>query len=185
MAEPSMSPDSPSLDIIFEAVKERVDDQKGRIDALDGKAGFTLGAATILTGGIGTLTTGLAGFTGKDAKPMKYIDLYVGSLSANQLVAIVVALILPAYVYMVYTTFQAFKLRPFANAPNPTRLRDAWQTEPEKSTKAGLVDAMVTAFERNSVTIADKTNWTNRAILAIALEAGLALMVGVLQLWLV
>jgi len=182
---PSMSPDSPSLNVIFDAVKERVEDQKGRIAALDTKAGFTLGAATILTGGISTLTAGLAGFTGDEAKPMKHIDLGAGSLSAQQIVALVVALILAAYAFLVFTTFQAFRLRSFAIAPEPTTLRKEWSSESEQSTKAGLVDAMVYAFETNKDTIKGKTTWTNRAILAIVLEASLTLVVGMLQLWLV
>jgi len=46
---------TPSLEIVFEAVKGRIDEQNDRFGTLEGKATFTLGAASILTGGVGVL----------------------------------------------------------------------------------------------------------------------------------
>jgi hypothetical protein len=98
---------------------------------------------------------------------------------------IVIVLILVAYAYLVFSTFQAIRLRRFAVSPNPDTLRREWSSESEKSTKAGLVDAMIASFEGNLGTIEKKTNWTNRAMGAIGIEAGLALIVGALQYWMV
>jgi hypothetical protein len=180
-----MDMNSPSLEIIYESVKDRIAEQSGRIDILDNKAGFTLAAASVLTGGIGTITAGLATFTGKEAKPMKYASWLPGDPSLNEMAAAIIVLILIAYAWLVFSTFQAIRLRVYAVAPKPKVLRAKWAGQEEKSTKAGLIDAMIISFECNITTIEKKTNWTNRAIGAIGIEAGLALVVGALQYWMV
>lgn len=81
--EDQQNADWPSLDVVFDAVKGRVAEQHGLIATLDSKAGFSLAAASILTGGIGTLTAGLATFTGNQAKPMKHANLGLFEISAS------------------------------------------------------------------------------------------------------
>lgn len=53
----------------------------------------------------------------------------------------------------------------------------------EKSTKAGLVDAMITAIEKNRACFKDKAKWAGRVTNAIAFQAGFTVIVGAIQLW--
>jgi len=182
---PATQPAWPSRDLVFDSVKARAEEQFGLIDALDGKATFTLGAASVITGGVGTLITGLAVFTGKEAKEMKYLNIGIGNPSAKEASIAAVIVVFAAYLYVVITTYKAYNLRRFAIVPEPRRLAENLLTAPEEASKDVIIESLVNAFEKNKVQIENKTKWTRRSLHGIAVEAALTLVVGGLQLWMV
>lgn len=173
----------PSLDLVFDAVRVQVDDQRGLIAALDNKAGFSLGAASILTGGIGTLAASLAALSSNRTASMKYLRLGLFDVSASQLIVITILLTFLAYLFVVYTAYQAYKLRRYASGPDVTALATKYVYEAPSETKGAMISSMVRGYQENQKVIAKKTTWVNWTIRAIAVEAGGALIIGALQIW--
>lgn len=48
-----------------------------------------------------------------------------------------------------------------------------------------MISSMVRGYEENEKVIKDKTEWVNRTIKAIGVEAGFALIIAALQVWMI
>lgn len=175
--------DWPSLDEVYEEVKERIEVQNEQIKTLDTKANFGLAAATLLTAGV----TGLGRALGETQRTgeIESWNILGRSITAENLVDWITIASLGAYVVAALGAYFAYKLRTFKVSPNPRRLIDKWIHEDPSETKAALTRSRVQDYEFNETVIETKVKWTNTAMIALVIEAVLLLAIAVVQvLWL-
>jgi len=114
---------------------------------------------------------------------MEYIGLLGRRTSLVEVATAVIVFIFAAYLLVIYSTYQALKLRDYALTGDPDLLQRHDLYNPPEETKKTLIDAMVKSFNHNIPVLKQKATWTGRAIMAIGLEAALALVVGLVLLW--
>ena len=169
----SIKPDSPSLDIVLDLVRDQLNTQDDYANTLDAKAGFILGSASLLTGILVIFKI-----------PLPVGDFLVrllGSGTARWLSALpVVALVI--YLVIVTTAYKAYRLRNFYQVPNPNTLVDAYLTQAENATKATMVATMLTVFNDNEHTLKGKAASTSVAFAALWIEAFTVLLMLIVQL---
>ncbi|MDP9469064.1 MAG: hypothetical protein M3Q71_00135 [Chloroflexota bacterium] len=141
----------PSLEVVFEEMKHRLQAQTVLFDRLGDDARFVLTAASLLVAGFGALP----GFA---TRPSSYLDRWLAVPS------------LCIYFWLVWTSMQGFRLSAITVTPEPSRLR-SYLIEQSETTKRRLIAAMDVAFERNKQRIADKTCQVQRSQQALVAEA--------------
>ncbi|HEX8598507.1 MAG TPA: hypothetical protein VF952_08330 [Chloroflexia bacterium] len=166
-----------SLSIIYDLVQQRVTAQYERINSLDTKAGFVLGSATLLTGGISALQqvaiTTMTDLNSKDPSTVAQWKIGIGGAS---LLAVLF------YLVLVFASIQAYKIRKYNALSRVRTLIDKYYENEEVDTKEVLVDTLATLVEENDQIIDRKALWTQRAISCLMIEAILLAILTMLQL---
>jgi len=170
----------PSLDLIYDLITGRIVEQNTQIAALDGKANFGLGSATLLITAATGLRAGLvtarqAGRTG---------DITVLSLAINptRLVDWLTLGAFVAYLLVITCAYNAYALRRYTIVPEPEPLQRKYMGEPAHKTKETVVAGLTKAFGENEALVGRKVAWTRWALRALFLEALLLLLMTVVQL---
>jgi hypothetical protein len=144
----------PSLDLIYDEIKGRLAYQQTQIGALDAKANFGLGSASLLTAGITALQTA--------SRPSLLGDV----LTAGALAV---------YVLVIVFSFCAYRLRSWSVTPNPRQVLEDAAGCLEEETRARLAKQRVADFERNEREISIKAMWVRCELYALLAE-GVVLM---------
>lgn len=159
-----------SLDIAFSLTKDLLADQFHRVDSLDTKANFALGAATALVSAA-LLLQSLVLPTKSDSSCSMFIPGFLYALPLLLKRAILLLPLLITYLGVIITAVFAYKIRDYKQAPTPRTLLDNYLNDPEQHTKVMLFRAMVEVFEENEQEIRKKTVWIDRAFLTLVIEA--------------
>lgn len=160
----------PSVDVILDLTRERLNGQGAQIDALDSKANFVLTAATVLLG------TALAAQVAITSQTIN------GFGAAVPRAAVLIALVL-VYLFVVAMAFQAYGIEQYDKAPDPQKLVDDYLTRLPEETKEDAAIAMAIAFTQNRERIARKVRWTRWALKALVAESVVLVIVLILQVW--
>lgn len=159
--------DLESLDIALDALQRGLDYQFDEISALDTKTNFTLTAATLLAAGFAAI--------GQNALPDETIE-------AVSLEGAFVLASLSIYLLLVFTGWQAYRVRDFERPYEPSELLASIQ-RPPPMVKLELADGVRFVLETNQIRVREKARWAVRAERLLLVEAAwIALIAG---LWLV
>lgn len=158
----------PSLDLIFLLTKERVNAQFQQVNALDSKANFMLGSSTALISAALVLQSVLLPQT-NNYLPAKLIPTYCPTNTLLQILPLLILLAL--YLTTIVTTFLAYKIRWYKQAPEPSELYRNYLHREESSTKAEVFRAMVEAYKENDKVIRSKVLWIKISFILLSFEA--------------
>lgn len=148
----------PSLDIVLDFTRERQSAQLQLTTDLDSKANFVLGSATLLT----TAAIALRNAT--------------SSWRWLEVVAILV------YCVVVFSSFMAYRVREYAQAPDPVALESNMH-EAVVKTKGEILREMVRAYDTNKTAIRRKTAWLKWSFVAFMIEVVLLAALAFAQVW--
>jgi hypothetical protein len=144
----------PSLDIVFDEMKRRLDAQDEQVEALNAKAAFAFTAASVLAAGLGT-------FGSTVAKPH-----WTAFWSFETLA---IAPFLALYCGLIACCLLALQVLRRSRSPEPKELIKYATASPEK-TKYELADAWMCAFELNRDHVERQADWVGRALALLAGE---------------
>lgn len=148
-------PDGESLRIGFDMAHDLVQVQLGQNDALDTKANFVMGSATVL---IGTYAAFLAAHVDAHRySPLDYL-LLNGPLGLSYLATLI-------FGYLGYI------VREFKTVPSPQRFVELLLHLDERKTRLTLLKAMAAAYEINANQLARKANYVIVALTFLFIEA--------------
>ncbi|MDP2674200.1 MAG: hypothetical protein Q8Q00_04740 [Dehalococcoidia bacterium] len=156
-------PHPPSLDVVYQEVKERLDIQLHQVDTLDAKAGTVLSVASLVM----TIAAGLQATVGReDLHGWPLILLLAGALF---------------YAFAMLFAFRGYWLRNFRRDPEPKPLRDLYLFQAPDFTKRRLTANRIQSFELNSQLIESKVWNIKAAIILLAVQTLTLVMALVLQ----
>ncbi|MFQ5879640.1 MAG: hypothetical protein ACE5IZ_05665 [Dehalococcoidia bacterium] len=122
---------APSLDLVFNEVKERISVQLGQIEALDHKAGTLLGLSSVVI----TIAAGLRFVEGEGASKVAFLTLFsLGALF---------------YAITIFFAFRGYWVVEYRRDPEPRPLRDFYLSQEEELTKRRLLSNMIASYEFN------------------------------------
>ncbi len=162
-----------STDIVFDEVKRRFAFQDAQIAALDGKANFGIASASILTAAVTGLHSNLSQAKGSSA---------LLGLSASMVVDWLTLGAFLTYIVVVLTAFKAYNIRTWKMSPEPDGLINRYLREPERYTKSMLAVTIADDYNKNETVMERKIFWTKCALLSLLAEAGMLLLITVVQL---
>jgi hypothetical protein len=154
-APSSEAPSTTSLELGFELTHDLVRVQLDQNDALDTKANFILGSATVLLG------TYVALLAARTANP-------TFSLSDHLVMGAPLALV---YIVTVLFAYQAYDLRDYTVVPNPTTYVDLFVHLEERETRLILLKTLAAAYEVNAAQLSRKAVLVGVALTFLYLEA--------------
>ena len=159
----------PSLDLAFDLAKERMSGQLTRIDVLDNKANFIMGAATGIVGLALTLQAALfsAPIT---SYCTSYIPTFLHTLNPLLKRAIPLLPLIVTYLIVMYLSHLAYKIDNYYEVPtDPEGLYD-YLTEDVAVTKIDIYRVMKVNFQQNEEKIRSKAQWATYAFRFLELE---------------
>jgi hypothetical protein len=139
----------PSIDLIYDMVKEQHEFISDWADSLDNKVAALFGLTTILIGAFTALNKGEISYG------WTFVPLGIAALS---------------FVVSSVCAFLSFQPRKLFFGLNPTILLDDYASEVDEETKYSLVKFDGDHWEQNCESINDKASWLNRAIIAAVFE---------------
>lgn len=145
-------PHPPSLDIVYQEVKERLDLQLRQVDTLDAKAGTVLSVASLVM----TIAAGLQAGVVRD------------DLNGWPLVLVLSGLLL--YFFTMVIAFRGYWLRNFRRDPEPGPLRDLYLFQSPDFTKRRVTANRIQSFQVNSQLIESKVWNIKVAIMLLAIQ---------------
>lgn len=146
--------DYPSLDIVLDLTKEQIQSQLSQHNSLDGKAGFVLGSASILTGVLLAWHPPTAQIT------------FPRSVFLQGLPIIAIG----TYLFLVAFSYKAYSLRSLREVGEPSVLISSYLRLPEKLTKATVLSTMSVAYQLNQKALQAKIRWVRAALIALLFE---------------
>lgn len=163
--------DLPSLELVFDLVKERITAQLMQVDGLDNKANFIKGAATGLVSIAFVLQSVLLA-----AHPQSYcstiIPIFIHTLPPLLKRAIPLLPLLITFLIVIYTSHKSYKIDNYHEVPaNPRVLFNSYLEEELAATKIDILDRMVINYEKNKEKIDCKARWVNHALFWLEIEA--------------
>ncbi len=162
----------PSLDLIFELMKEAIAGQREQVNSLDSKANFILGSATAFVSAALVLQAVL--LTPSTVRTSSAISC---PILANKFLHTLPLLgVLLMYLCVLFAAYLAYKVRTYKQAPNPDELYNTYLVQEESKTKAEIFEAMRHAYKLNTHTIEKKTLLLKVSFILLGGEA-LALIV--------
>jgi hypothetical protein len=173
-----------NLDVILTYIKERAAAQNAQITSLDGKANFGLAAASLLTTGVASLQAAFLAAQRLDAiRPtggllFPRLDPQILSPVASAFSVLAFA----TYIVVVFSAYQAYKVRAYTTVPNAKNLLNDYWTSPAFDTKARLAATMAEVIEENEVQTDAKARWVRVVMRSLLVEAALLLVMLILQL---
>ncbi len=142
----------PSLEIVYQEVKERLGLQLHQVDTLDGKAGTVLSVASIVM----TLGAGLPIARASDAIETWPLVLLLAGTTF--------------YGSTMFFAFRGYWLRNFRRDPEPGPLRDRYLFQSPDFTRRRIIANMVQSFEVNEPLIESKVWNIKVAILLLGIQ---------------
>ncbi|HEY7780276.1 MAG TPA: hypothetical protein VIC85_08710 [Ktedonobacterales bacterium] len=148
-------PNDESLRIGFDLAHDLVQIQLGQSDALDSKANFVLGSATVL---IGTYAAFLAAHVTTQKYSVPDYLLLNGPLLLSYLATVVFA-------------YLGYVVRKFKTAPNPNKFVELLLHVEVRQTRLTLLEALATAYAINANQLSKKANYVTVALTFLCIEA--------------
>ena len=148
------TPPSPSLDLIYSEVKERLNIQFQAIESLDSKAGLVLTAGSVVI----SIAAGLQVSAAETIDTAPLVLLIAGA---------------GAYALCMLFGLLGFKVRDYRRDPEPGPLVDNYLNEDAALTKGQIIANLVESFEKNKGVLESKASYIQRAMLFLALETGI------------
>lgn len=143
---------SPSIDIVLDEARRKLDSQIGQLYALDTKSGIILGIAGVI---LTLLVTTLLG---------KQDTAVNSSLIKSALAPIFVSLIL---------SFISITIRTYARPPKLERLRSRYISKDTKETKKFLIAALLNGVNNNEKLIGTRMRLVKYSYVALAIGVGI------------
>ena len=156
--------DLPSIDIVLDEARRKLDTQFEQIDGLDTKAGIILGIAGVI---LALLVTTLLGK--QDTVVNSFIILIKVALAS-----IFISLIL---------SFLAISLSKYGGTPKLERLRNYYMSKDAEKTKKMLVDTYLQSTDENKKLIEKKVCLAQWAHIILAIGLGILVVWVCLILW--
>lgn len=143
------------MQIGFELVRDMIQVQLGQCDALDGKANFVLGSATVLI-------SIYAAFLASQTSAQKF------SLADNLFLNVPLAFI---YLMTIVFAYLGYIIRDFKIVPHPKSFVSLLLHLEERQTRLSLLNALAAAYELNSRQLAKKADYVGVALTFLCIEA--------------
>jgi hypothetical protein len=152
-----------SLDIVLTLTRQQFVAQQTYTGALDAKAGFILGSASLLTGVLAVWQT---------PKPADYslLTQLIGG-AASSIVQLVPLTALVIYLIVVVTSYAAYVPFKFVEVPDPNRLASVYKPLPAGETKEAVLSATLAGFNQNGARLKVKAFRVRLAFGALLAEA--------------
>jgi hypothetical protein len=128
----------PSLDLVHEEVKDRLDVQLRQIDALDSKSGNMLFISSIVIGIGAAAQAALMGQAG------------------SALVLLVFSIPIVLYLLAMFFALRSWVVRPYFRDPEPRPLRDYYLSKESDFTKRRIITHFISSYEWNKMVIKKK-----------------------------
>jgi hypothetical protein len=130
--------ETPSVDIVYQEIKERLEVQLKQIDSLDGKTGNLLFMASVVLGIGATAQALLLGLTG------------------SPLVMLFFSIPIVFYSLSMFFALRSWVIRPYFRDPEPRPLRDYYLTKEPPFTIRRLLAHFISCYEWNTTVIKKK-----------------------------
>jgi len=172
--------DYPGLNVVYEEVRNRVDQQLEQANAIDAKANLGIVSASLILGAIATLREAMSSPTFHPEKPLTPFSPFVSVGQASDW-SIYAGML--CYVIVLFTSWRAYLIRGFKVIPpsgrNPFMLQTfLWETAymTENEAKEELTIKRVDEdLVENQNSIECKLRWTRRSIRWVLIEGVLLL----------
>jgi hypothetical protein len=150
-------PDYPSLDVVFDLTKERIEAQLTQVDAIDSKSNFILGSATAVISA-GVIVQGLTASSSS-------------LLLTNRLLqSLPMLLLFASYLVTMLSAVIACRLNTYKGVARPETLFEQYLSEQVKTTKTEVSKYMVEAYKHNAKLIEKKAFCTQFSLYALLAE---------------
>lgn len=159
--------DAPSLSFVFDQASKAGDATTSQSATLDTKAGFVLGSASLLAGGVASFQGGASTFTGSHAL-CGLAGRPCVAVTAPMLVHLVTFVAAAIYATVVYYAWQAYRLRAF-KVIDPAAL-PTYALHLEPAARVILLREIVRNNEKNYATVEKKAAYADRALRAFLVE---------------
>jgi drug/metabolite transporter superfamily protein YnfA len=140
----------PSLDLGLDLMRDNLAQQMSQADALDTKAGFILGSASLITGVL--------------------VAWHKLPLGAPGIVQWLPAIAIAVYAAVVTCAAFAYFVREYSLSPGPVTIRDKFVFWELPESKDEIFHGMVLAWLRNSKQIGLKLHWLELAFIAFGVQ---------------
>ncbi len=159
----------PSVDLVLDEVRRRLDFQFELLDSHDFKASIVLGTASIV---IAMLLTAL---------PLAQSQL--GSLSKVAEHRVIVLALIGMSLFLLFVSIVisiiVLWIKNYSRPPSLQRLRDVYMAESEEKTQLQLIDNFMDAIDKNEKIVKRQSNLIKAAI--IFLSIGLLIFIGLVS----
>lgn len=171
---------SASVNVVCDVVDYRLKEQEEKIKALDTKAGFVLGSASLLI-------TGLAGLqkTVFDMSTYLAVKHLVFDYASKATIAGLTILAVVAYFALVVASYHAYKIREYLTLTRVDEFRDKHIDLPEDEAKRALIDTRVGIVISNNPIIERKALAAQWAVRFLGLEALVVALLAIFQVFLI
>ncbi len=164
------SRDLPSLNLIFELLKDRIALQWQQVNALDNKANFILLSATTIVSAALVLQAVLLTPQTTPTSQTISLPLYCPAYSNRILQSLPLLILLAVYLSVMLTAYLAYKIREYKQAPEPDELFK-YLVEEEDRTREAVTRAMLEVCKSNALTYKNKVFRVKIAFILLACEA--------------
>lgn len=177
MADDDESPyHAATLDVLFDVAKNRLSLQDSQADALDTKAGFVLGTATILTGVVVAFQQ-----AAMDAIARAIGNNLLLRVAATLIVLALVGLVVSIYLDIVRGSYAAYKLHRYNTVDITEEIREEYIFKGPTETKITYLNEMIAAIAENEKTLQQKVESAETALNSLLVEARLTAFLIVAQ----
>ncbi len=168
--------DFPSLDLLFELIKDRIAVQRWQANSFYSKANFVLGSATALMSAALILQTVLLQMH-PQAAGLLFCPLFIHqSLRLLPLLALLVV-----YFATMLCAFFAYLVREYKYAPDLDELYKNYLNRDERSTKLEVFKSTLYVYKENDEIINNKRFWTRIAFIVFGGEVIVLVLVLLVQ----
>lgn len=139
----------PSLDLIFQEVKDRLDKQFEQIEQITSRAAFVMGFASLILGSLITIR--------KMMGQLSIIEIHL-------LGGVVVI-----YALVICFGYLSYRPRPYRRDPDPKALRTGYLDKPAHRTQRQVLNNFIESFEHNEAEIDKRLINLRNAMIVIVL----------------
>lgn len=154
--------DRAKINLVVDVMRDRLAEQLRQVGALDSRAGFILGSASLLTGV-------LALYRSPHLTATSVLVCLFGS-SAQRVVDLAPFAGIATYVAVVITSYIAYALTKWTNAPEPNKFREGARTMNTLDLQNKLIDAILGSINQNQGRLAAKIGWVRAASILLLVE---------------
>ncbi|HEX8600723.1 MAG TPA: hypothetical protein VF952_19675 [Chloroflexia bacterium] len=165
-----------TIDVLFALAQNKLSVQDSQINALDSKAGFVLGSATILTAAVLAFQQAAV-----EAISKVFGESLIQRLVLTAVVVVLVIIIAALYISIVKASYDAYKLQRYRIVSITKEVRDLFILETPIKAKLVFLNAMISAAEVNQVTLDKKVASTETAVNSLLVEAKVIAFLAVAQ----
>ena len=175
--QPNNTSELPGLDLAFNLTKELFPIQLTRLNSLDSKANFALGAATALMSAAFVLKPLVLSFSSSQhTNCYLFLAGFLQTLSPilrQVITSLPTLLLLIVYLVALNFAYRAYWIRTLNQVPNPRSLLDyyVYARESLYKTKGELLETMAQKHVQNELLLNEKASLIERAFIALLIEA--------------